>query len=91
MAFYWEGIIVSLDLRFVVYLGAAGVDESAGVVCPGAGVGEGARVDKGAGVDEGAGVVCPGSCDVLMAGVEEGAGVNLLYTITLFYQGGRGR
>ena len=36
-----EGIIVPLDQRFVVYPGGAGVDE-------------GARVDKGAGVDEGA-------------------------------------
>ena len=50
----WEGIIVPLDRRFVVYPGAAGV-------------GEGAGVDEDAGVDKGAGVVCPGSCDVLIA------------------------
>ena len=30
-----EGIIVPLDRRFVVYPGAARVDQGAGVVCPG--------------------------------------------------------
>ena len=61
-----EDLIVPLDRRLVVYPGAAGVDEGAGVICSGAGVDEGAGVDKGAGVDEGAGVVCPGSCDILI-------------------------
>ena len=47
---FGERIILPLDRQFVIYPGGAGVDE-------------GARVDKG---EECPGVVYPGSCDVLI-------------------------
>ena len=57
----WEGIIVPLDLHFVVYPGGAGVEEVS-LVYPGtlyypgrgrwAGVEEGGSVEEGAGVEE---------------------------------------
>ena len=53
----WEGIIVPLDRRLLVYPGGAGVDKGAsvdegeGIVCPGGGAG----LDEGVGVEEGKG------------------------------------